>query len=50
MKDDRLHQELHSRLKEKGYQSRTVSVLHLRDLRERIEEIHTRGLLNTEFY
>jgi len=50
MEDDSLLQELHSRLEEEGYQSRTASVLHVPDLRERIEEMHTRGLLNDEFY
>jgi epoxyqueuosine reductase len=50
MEDDRLPQELHSRLGEKGYQSRIVPVLHLHDLRERIEEIRAHGLLNEEFY
>jgi epoxyqueuosine reductase len=50
MEDDSLLQELHSRLEEEGYQSRTASVLHVPDLRERIEEMHTQGLLNDEFY
>jgi len=50
MKDDRLLQELHSKLAEKGYQSRTVPVSHLRDLREQIGENRTQGLLNEEFY
>lgn len=42
--------ELRSRLEEEGYQSRTVSVQHLRDLQESIEGSHSRGLLNEEFY
>jgi epoxyqueuosine reductase len=50
MEDETLLQELHSSLEEEGYQNRTVSVLRLNDLRERIEETHARGLLNEEFY
>ena len=47
---ERVAGELSSRLEEKGYQSRTVSVQHLRDLQEAIEGDHSRGLLNEEFY
>jgi epoxyqueuosine reductase len=50
MRSDGLLKELHFRLEEKGYQSRVVSAAHLHDLRARIEEIHTRGLLNEEFF
>jgi hypothetical protein len=50
MEDETLLQELHSSLEEEGYQNRTVSVLRLHDLRERIEETHARGLLNEAFY
>ena len=50
MKDERLLQELHSKLDEKGCRGRTVSVRHLCDLREGIERNRTRGLLNEEFY
>jgi len=47
---ERLTGELRSRLEERGYQSRTVSVQHLRDLQEGIEGNRSRGFLNEEFY
>jgi epoxyqueuosine reductase len=50
MKDDALLEQVHSNLEEEGWQSRAVSIAHLHDLRERIEEPHARGLLNEEFY
>jgi len=45
-----LLQRLRSKLERKGYRSRTVSVRHLCDLRERIERDHVLGLLDEEFY
>jgi len=50
MNERRLRKELHSKLQERGYKSRTVSIKHLRDLQEGIEGDLTRGLLNEEFY
>jgi epoxyqueuosine reductase len=50
MKDEKLLQELHSKLDEEGCRGRTVSVRHLCDLREDIERNRTGGLLNEEFY
>lgn len=42
--------ELRSRLEEKGYQSRIVSVGPLRDVKKAIEGNRSRGLLDEEFY
>lgn len=47
---ERVKGELRSQLEEKGYQSRTVSVHHLRELQEGIEGNRSRGLFNEEFY
>lgn len=39
-----------SRLQEKGYKSKIVSVRHLGDLKEGIEKPHKKGLLDTELF
>jgi epoxyqueuosine reductase len=50
MEDESLLEELYSRVTEEGFRSRTVSVQHVPELREQIEGMHRRGLLNDEFY
>ena len=50
MNEERLMQDLHSKLQEKGHRSRTVSVDHVRDLQEGIERNLACGLLDEEFY
>ena len=50
MNEEKLTQELRLKLREDGYESRTVSAEHVPDLREGIEGSRVRGLLNTELY
>lgn len=50
MDERRLRQEVDSKLQERGYKSRIVSIKHVRDLQEGIEGNLTCGLLNEEFY
>jgi len=50
MKLESITQEIHERLKQKGWQGRIVSIEHLRDLEKEIETHHQNGLLGKELY
>lgn len=43
-------EKLFSQFEERGCKCRIVSIQHLRDLREEIEDYHRQGLLDEEFY
>ena len=47
---DKTTEELFLRLEEKGYKGRIVSIQHLRDLQEEIEDRYREGQFNEEFY
>jgi epoxyqueuosine reductase len=47
---DRFVDELFARLRERGFQARTVSVSHLHQLQKEIESLHSHALLDSQFY
>jgi epoxyqueuosine reductase len=47
---DRLADELHSRLRELGYQGRTISIDHLHSLQKQIDQQRNQELLDNQFY
>ena len=50
MNEERLVDDMRTKLKGGGYRSRTVSLSHVRDLQQGIEGSSVRGLLDEQFY
>jgi hypothetical protein len=47
---DRFVDELFARLRERGFQARTVSVSHLHELQKEIESLCSHAFLDSQFY